>query len=188
MARASDAAVVAIFSAIAAVLLVGSLDHQLPAPAYTEAPTTLRGKVQVPLAETATVAFFASAGYVFRHLPHAAAAGRNRRLSEVVTFSLCASAGVLQYVLFVQPPEGVAINIDVRALGLAAARALPAAAALTFFLGMALVMVQVRAGRGGRGGVAGDGAVQGAVWILSNVALGAAAAVVGMMAVVLYTV
>ncbi|TVU00280.1 hypothetical protein EJB05_54301, partial [Eragrostis curvula] len=53
---------------------------------------------------------------------------------------------------------------------------------------MALVFAQVRAGGGGGGGaVAGDGAVQGAVWILSNVALGAAAAVVGMMAVVLYT-
>jgi hypothetical protein len=103
-------------------------------------------------------------------------------------FLLCVSAGTLELVVFGQAAGGDAEDhggAQARALALAALRALPAAATGTFFSGMSLIIVaHVRAGGegGGTGAVAADGPIQG---ILTKVAAGAAAALVGLMAMAL---
>ncbi|KAJ1253934.1 hypothetical protein BS78_K150900 [Paspalum vaginatum] len=110
-----------------------------------------------------------------RLMSHAAGAG-NRRLSGPVFLVLCVSIGALEYILFVRD-----------AGGLAALRALPAAAAGAFFVGMTtlFVVAHVRAGGGGDA-VAGDGPVQGPVRLLTKVALEVAAALALLMVVALY--
>ena len=70
------------------------------------------------------------------------------------------------------------------ALGLAALGALPFAATATFFLGMMLIIVAhvYIGGEGGGGAVAVDGLIQGLLCLLTKVVAGAAAALVGLMA------
>ncbi|KAK3131871.1 hypothetical protein QOZ80_6AG0512640 [Eleusine coracana subsp. coracana] len=196
MARALDIAFTAICLAIIAVVLV-DFPHQLPdsgtstctatTTTTTQVPTKSTHQLVLPVAAAATLALLAAVSLVFRHLHHAQAG--DRRLSEPVAFTLCASAGILQYVLFVQKPAGFVIDVGARAraLGLAAARALPVAATVSFFLAVALVLVvHVRGGgaRGRGGAVAGDDPV---VQVLSKMAVEAAAVLVGLMAMALYT-
>ncbi|CAN6208335.1 unnamed protein product [Urochloa humidicola] len=124
---------------------------------------------------------YAAVAVVYHSLREAEAAGGggNRRLSDLVGF-VSAAAGLLQLFLFVG---------DVGALGLAAARVLPAASIATFFLGMALmILVHIRAGgEGGGGAVAGEGPVQvqAPVWLVTKTAFAAAAGLVCLMAIAL---
>jgi hypothetical protein len=196
MLRDFDTAFAAMASAATAVVLVEFL-NQLP-DSTTSTTTTTTTTTQIPMttyvhlvlsfAATAMAALFAAVALIFRHLQRHAAAG-NRRLSDLVAFTLFTSAAILEYVIFADPADaGVIINgvgARARALGLVAARMLPASATATFFLGMALVSVRVCAGGGGRGG-AGDGDGH-AVGILSKMALEAAAVLVGLMTAALCT-
>lgn len=131
----------------------------------------------------ATATLFSSVAFMYRHLHRAAAAAAGagtRRLLEVVTFIMCAAVGLLEFFLFVQPAGGVD-------LGMAAVDALPAAATVTFFLGMTLIIVHIRAGgEGGGGAITGNRPVPAPVELLKKVALGAAAALVSQMAMALY--
>nr|CAB3504492.1 unnamed protein product [Digitaria exilis] len=142
----------------------------------------------VPLG--AAGALFTAAAVIYRrHMGHAAvpvtgaaAAIRRLRLSEVVVFIMCVAAGVLDFFFFVRPAGGAKDHgaQAARALGMAAHRALPAASTAAFFWGMMLIIIaHVRAGGEGGGGAiagAGRGANQeGAVRLLTNVAVGAAA-------------
>jgi hypothetical protein len=126
---------------------------------------------------------------IYRRLSHAAVPAADRRMPGVVNFVLCVSAGVLHLSFFVQPAGGADHVARARALGLAALRALPAAATATYFWGMMLIIVaHVRAGGEGGGGAgagAGHGEVQGPVRILTNIALGAAAGLVFLIAMAL---
>jgi hypothetical protein len=168
MARALDAAFPAITLALAAVMFFDSLGKLPDLGTTTTAPAEITAAPQVvlPVAATATAALFAAVGLVFHHIHNAtAAAGRgDRRVSDLVISMLCVSAGTLQYVFFVQPAGVLVINLG-GALVLAAA-------AVTFFIGIATVLAHVRAGGGA---AAGDAPV---VRILSTAAQGAAAALV----------
>lgn len=164
--RALDAAAASMDSAIAAAVQMKYLLQRLSDSAEAPRPHS----AALPLA--AMVALFAAVSLIFHHLRKGAAAG-DQRLSELVTFMLCASVGILEHVLFVQHVAGVVINVGALGLGLAVATA------VTFFLGVALVLVYV-CSRSGGGAVGGeDGPV---VRVLSKSALGAAAAVLGFMA------
>ncbi|KAJ1253936.1 hypothetical protein BS78_K151100 [Paspalum vaginatum] len=114
-------------------------------------------------------------------LPLAAGNGRLWRRFTV----LCTATGALHLFFFVlQPAGGVG---DVRALGLAAARALPVSAVACFFLGMVLIILaHIRAG--GEGGGGAFGVADGQIRFLTRVAFGAAAAVVWLMAMAIYGV
>jgi hypothetical protein len=137
-------------------------------------------------------AFYAAVALIYRHIhqAEAAAGAGNRPLSDRMTFVVLlavAAAGLLEFFLFVQVVP-CAVDDIVGALGLAAFRALPAAALATFFLGMMLIIVaHVRAGgEGGGGGVfVGDGQIQGAVSILTKTAFAAAAGLFFLMVIAL---
>ena len=169
----SSAAAPALCAAFTALELVNLLAPQQGAGATAAAEASaIRGAVRAFLPLAAAAGFFTSVALIYRQLHHAgavAAAGAgNPRLPELVTFTLCASAGFLQFVLFVLEAPGGVDHGAARALGLAALRALPAAATATFFLGILLIVVgHIRAG-----GEGGGGAVAG---VLAKMAVGAAA-------------
>uniref|UniRef100_A0A0A9AIK4 Uncharacterized protein n=1 Tax=Arundo donax TaxID=35708 RepID=A0A0A9AIK4_ARUDO len=196
MAIAAPAAAgFALFVSVLAVQLLPFLGHPRTTTAAQASP--LNGavlQVLLPLAVMETL--FAAVAFHRRrpdHIAFSAAAG-DRRLSELVAFLLCAAAGILEFFLFVQREGGgEAVGAQqARALGLTSARALPAAAAATFFLGMSLIFVHVCAGGvgGGGGAVAGDDdapAPEPVVWVLAEMTVDAAAALVCLMAMALYT-
>ncbi|CAN6178897.1 unnamed protein product [Urochloa humidicola] len=191
MVRAFAAAFTDLFLAIAALELFSFLDPQIgvgtTASAQQAPLLDIAAEVWMPCTSAAAAGFLFVIGtvaFTYHHLSHAGAG--NRRLSGLVMFMLCVSVGTLDYVLFAQAVGGAA---QARALGLAALRALPAASVAAFFWGMMLVFVaHVRAGGEGGGGGNGDGhePVQWRVRVLSKVAVGAAAALVCMMALAFY--
>ncbi|KAJ1258475.1 hypothetical protein BS78_10G078300 [Paspalum vaginatum] len=181
----SAAAAAALGAAISAVNLRG-LQYggggAAAAPAQG-APPLLHGGNRELLLLTTTGVLFTAAGHTYRHVRQAGAG--NRRLPGVLTFTLCASAGALEYLVFVLPPVGDGGGADpgdqaARALGLAARGALPAAATVTFYMGMLLIVVRhIRAGgEGGGGVVAGDEPIRAPVGVLVKMAWAAAAALV----------
>ncbi|CAN6202176.1 unnamed protein product [Urochloa humidicola] len=197
MGNAISAAVPVLCAAMSAIELVHLLDPQ-PGGGTTNAAAAqapaLCSAVRAFLPLAAVGALFTAVAHIYRHV-HDAGAGNRRRLSEVVTFLLCASAGLLDFSLFVAPtaPAGGAADHPAgaaRELGLAALRALPAAAAVTFYLGILLITIRhIRAGgEGGGGDFAGNGpAVEApAVGVLDKMAIGAAAGLVCLMAIALY--
>ncbi|CAD6339919.1 unnamed protein product [Miscanthus lutarioriparius] len=184
--------------AFAALELSTFLDSQCGAVTGTttcaEAPLFhSAAEVLPPLA--AVVVLFVAVALTYRHLSHrhayavpVAGAGNGRRSisgSGLVMFVLCVSAGTLEFIVFGGQAAGG--GADHGALGLAALRALPAAATGTFFIGMMLIIVaHVRpGGEGGGGAVAADGQIQGLLRLLAKVAAGAAAALVVLMAMAL---
>ncbi|XP_062228435.1 uncharacterized protein LOC133926484 isoform X2 [Phragmites australis] len=147
------------------------------------APSNGALQVMLPLATMETI--FTAVAFIYGHQHHAAAAAGNWRLSEFIIFILCPLIGRLEFFLFVQQPVGgVDDAAHARALGMAAVHVLPAAATVTFFLGMALVFVHVCAGGGGA--VAEDGPIQAVLGVLPKMVLGAAAALISLMAMVVY--
>ncbi|PUZ61778.1 hypothetical protein GQ55_4G304600 [Panicum hallii var. hallii] len=180
-ARPLRVAAVALCASTIAVHLSSVLDPSATTAATpVEASPPLDGAVlQVLLPFIVMEALFAAGPFVYRHALHGAGAG-NRRLTELVAFILCVVVGFLEFFLFVQPAGGaVDGGAQARALGLAALRALPASATATFFLGVALVHAHV-------GG--GDGPLpEPAVRFLTEMTLEAAAALIGVMAMVIYT-
>ncbi|CAN6178898.1 unnamed protein product [Urochloa humidicola] len=193
MGNAIPAAAPALCTAVGAVELFCLL---FPQPgAYTTAQAqALRSAVRAFLPLAAAGGLFTSVLLIYRHFRGAAdAAARNRRLSEILAL-LFASAGLLYFFLFVAQAPAGAGGVDpagaaARELGLAALRALPAAAAVTFYLGMLLIIIRhIRAGgEGGGGAVAGNGPVEApAAGLLDKMAIGAAAGLVCLMAIALY--
>ena len=178
MVSAYAASFADLFLAVTALELFSFLDAQ------TGAGTTASARAPLLAGAAAAAAgalFVATVAFMYHHMSRAAVPGAgaaSRRLSGLFISALCASVGTLEYVLYVQEAGGA----DRGALGLAALRALPAAATAAFFLGMMLIVVaHVRAGGEGGGGAgagAGHGAVRGPVRLLTNVALGAAAGLV----------
>ena len=110
--------------------------------------------------------------------------------------TLCMAAGTLHLFLFVLMPVGGVVGdvgTQARALSLAAASVLPAAAVGCFFLGVWLIIIaHIRAGGVGGSGTFGaaDGQIQGrpavTVRFLTKVARGAAAAIFLVMSMSLY--
>lgn len=165
-------------------LCVSTFAVQLPSilnPSAATTPATSAAEasppldvLQILLPVTVMEALFVAVPFVFRR----AAAG-NRRLpesSELVALALFVVVSLLEYLLLAQhagggaPADGGA-KVR-RGLGLVALRVLPASAAATFFLGLALVYAHV-------GQVPEHG-----VRILSEMTLEAAAALIGIMALV----
>lgn len=180
--------------AISAVELVHFLDPQLGAGAAEAAQAPALGSAFrwafLPL--SAAWGFFTTSVALTyrRHLQRAGAAdaGGNRRLSERVPFMLCASAGLLEFFLFVEQIPGGGVvdpSAAARELGRAALGALPYAATATFFLSMLMVIVgHIRAGgEGGGTFVAGNGPIEApAGGVLAKMAIGAATGLVALMA------
>ncbi|WVZ82096.1 hypothetical protein U9M48_029398 [Paspalum notatum var. saurae] len=192
MGNAAAAAAAALGAAISAAGLVNLRDPQwggggaAAAAAQGAPPPPHGGGGRELLLLAATGGLLTGAALTYRHVHHAGAG--NRRLPGTLTFTLCASAGALEFLVFVLP-AGDGGGADPgeqagRALGLAALRALPAAAAVTFYLGMLLIVVgHIRAGgEGGGGVVAGHEPIPAPVGltILTKMALGAAAALLAL--------
>ncbi|KAF8783949.1 hypothetical protein HU200_000124 [Digitaria exilis] len=192
MGNSVSVAVPVLCVAISALELAILLDPQRTPSGTQQAPPPLRGAIWAFLPLPAVGALFASVALVYLHFYRAAAAtaAGHRRLPELVVFMLCASVAFLHFFLFVQEapaPGGVDYGHEAaRELGLAALRALPAAATASFFLGMMLIIVgHIRAGGEGGGGavaVAGHGPIEApVVGILVKVASAMAAALVLLM-------
>jgi hypothetical protein len=190
------AAVVDLCAAFIALDSFPFLDAQLGADPSAQA-ALLDSVVELLLPLAALGALATAAAAIYRYLQHSAAAAAgaagSRRLCRLFAI-LCASVGTLEFFFFVHvQPAGVGGDVgaraQARALGLAAARVLPAAAVATFFLGMALIIVgHIRAGdEGGGGAFAADGHIQGqgAVSFLTKTALAAAAALIWLTALAL---
>lgn len=179
MVSAALAAFSALFAAFTAIELFPFL---LELPSRSDTSTSFDTAVQVLL----TLALFAAVTVI--HLHHAAAAvgaGNNRRrLPELVPFVLFTAAGILEYFLFVLPAGGENCG---GALRRASVNALPASAAVVFFLGITLVIAHIRAGGegGGSGAVAGNRLVPVPVDLLKKIAVGAAAALLVQIAIAL---
>ncbi|KAJ1258476.1 hypothetical protein BS78_10G078400 [Paspalum vaginatum] len=204
-AAASVAAFADVWAAITAVQLLSFLNlHPDAAGTTTTTPAQAAAFVgerdfQSLLTLAAAGALYTAVARVYRHLHEAeaaAAAAAAHRLSGLVTFVLLAAAGLLEFLLLAQRAGGGDVDGDAarRALGRAALSALPAAATATFFWGIMLLFVaHIRAGGEGGGG-GGEGAVagdlqqiqQGPVSLLTEIAIGAAAALVGLMALAFY--
>ncbi|CAL5043989.1 unnamed protein product [Urochloa decumbens] len=175
---ASAAAVPALCFAVGALELANHLDPTQQAgagagaAAAAQAPPPLGDAARAFLPLAAAGGFFASVALLFRHLRRAG----NQRVPGYVAFPLCASAGLL----IVAPAQGGVVDrAAARAVGLAALGAVPAVSAVTFFLGMLLVIVgHIRAGgEGGGGAVARDGPIGApVVRILAKAATAATAA------------
>ncbi|KAK3131872.1 hypothetical protein QOZ80_6AG0512670 [Eleusine coracana subsp. coracana] len=174
MVRTTSAAFAALSSAFIAIALFPFLLEQMQS---TQAATTFGGAVQVFLPLAASLALFAAVSVIHIHLHHAA----EKRVSELVLFVLCTAVGILEFFLLVLPAGGV--NGGGSALG-------GASAAVVFFLGITLVIAHIRAGGEGGGGaveVADGPRVSVPVVLLKKIALGAAIALLGQIAVaVLY--
>ncbi|CAN6198409.1 unnamed protein product [Urochloa humidicola] len=157
----STTAVPALCVAIGARELASHLD------ATQQAPPPLGAAARALLTLAAAGCLFPSAALLPRHLRRRAAAaggaGDRRLPGHVVPFTtLCVSAGLLQFLLFVAPGAGgVADRAAARAVGLAALQAVPAVSTASFFLSMLQIIVgHIRAGgEGGGGAVAADGAI-----------------------------
>jgi len=199
MARAAFTAAFAdLWAAITAIQLYDLLNLQPGAGASATTPSAQAsasvGDFQIFQMLVAAGGLYAAVALIYRHVLQAeaaaaAGAGNRRRLSGGVVVLLIAAVSLLEFFLFVQ--EGASAVVDVvGALGLAAFRAIPAAATATFFWGMMLMLIvvaHVRAGgEGGGGALAGDGQIQGPVRFITNVAFAAAAALVCLMAFALY--
>ncbi|KAG2610174.1 uncharacterized protein LOC120702933 [Panicum virgatum] len=193
------AALADLWAAITAIQLYYSLNLQ-PGPGAgtsvtpsAQAPASV-GDFHIFLTLVAAGGLYAAVALIYRHLHQlqaaaVAGAGNRRRLPDSVVVLLIAAVSLLEFFLFVQ--EGASAVVDVvGALGLAAFRAIPAAATATFFWGMMLMLIvvaHVRAGgEGGGGALAGDGQIQGPVRFITNAAFAAAAALVCLMAFALY--
>ncbi|CAN6208336.1 unnamed protein product [Urochloa humidicola] len=196
-----------LFLAIAALELFSFLDPQTGAgttASAQQAPlldSAAEVEVWLPSAAAAGLLFIAAVASTYHHLSRRRAGACNRRrLSGLIVSALCVSVGTLEHLLFAQA-AGAGGGVDrggaqaqaARALGVAALRTLPAVATAAFYWGiMMLVFVaHIRAGGEGGGGAAaagdGHGPVQaGRVRVLTEVAVGAAAALVCMMALALY--
>jgi hypothetical protein len=184
------AAVVDLCAAFIALDLFPFLDPQLGAdPSAQAALLDSAVELLLPLAALGVLATAVAA--IYHHLQNSAAAAGaagNRRICRLFSI-LCASAGTLEFFFFVKPAGVVGdVGAQARALGLAAARVLPAAVAATFFWGMALIIVaHIRAGgEGGGGAFAADGHNQGAVSCLTKTAFAAAALLIWLTALALY--
>ena len=199
MARAAFTAAFAdLWAAFTAIQLYDLLNLQPGAGASSATTASAQasasvGDFHIFLTLVAAGGLYAAVALIYRHLHQlqaAAVAGAgNRRLPDSVVVLLIAAVSLLEFFLFVQ--EGASAVVDVvGALGLAAFRAIPAAATATFFWGMMLMLIvvaHVRAGgEGGGGALAGDGQIQGPVRFITNVAFAAAAALVCLMAFALY--
>ena len=188
------AALADLWAAITAIQLYDLLNLQPGAGASATTPSAQAsasvGDFHIFLTLVAAGGLYAAVALIYRHLHQAevAAGAGNRRLPDSVVVLLIAAVSLLEFFLFVQ--EGASAVDVVGALGLAAFRALPAAATATFFWGMVLMLIvvaHVRAGgEGGGGALAGDGQIQGPVRFITNVAFAAAAALVCLMAFALY--
>jgi hypothetical protein len=178
----------AVWAAITAIQFYYSLNLHLQPGAGTSTTTTTASTAsianfqQIFLTLVAMGTLYAAAALVYRSVRRAeaggAAGGGDRRPADLVAF-VSAAAGVLEFFLFVD---------NVGAAGLAAARVLPAASIATFFLGIVLmILLHIRAGGEGDGGgaVAGGGAVEVLVWVVTKMAFAAAAGLVALMAIAL---
>ncbi|RLN11960.1 hypothetical protein C2845_PM09G05910 [Panicum miliaceum] len=158
MVSAYAASFADLFLAVTALELFSYLDRQTGAGTTAQAPL-LDGAAVVwlpssPAAAGALTLLVATVAFMYHHLSRAAApvAGASRRrLSGLVIPVLCASAGTLEYALFVQAAGCAGRGAQARALGLAALRALPAAATAAFLLGMMLIVVIAHVRAGGDG-------------------------------------
>ncbi|CAN6178893.1 unnamed protein product [Urochloa humidicola] len=188
-------------------LVVSTIAVQLPSfldPSATATATSAEAEPSPPPLDGAALqillpfvvmeALFAAAPFLYRRHAHRAApaladgagsGGGDRRLAELVAFIACVAVALLEHFLFIRPTGGAAA-VDGsgaqarRALGLAALRALPASAAATFFLGVALVYAHLA---GGNRPVPEPAAVR----ILAEMTFDAAAALMGIMAVAVCT-
>ncbi|CAL5043985.1 unnamed protein product [Urochloa decumbens] len=193
-ARALKIAVSAMIASTIAVQLPSFLDPSATATATSakaeETSPPLDAVLQILLPFAVMEALFAAVPFLYRRAAAAAAAaaadgagaGNNRRrlrLSELVSFISCVAVSLLEHFLFARraggaaAADGGAVQAR-RALGLAALRALPASAAATFFLGVALLYAHLA---GGNRPVPEPAAV----WILTEMTLEAAAALIGIM-------
>jgi hypothetical protein len=166
-------ALLAQFMSFAALQFYSSLDlddELVGAMASAEA-------VRALLPVTAMGALLGAVASIYHQLHRAAAADAGAG-TEVAVGVICAAVGVIEFYTFVIPAAQVDDGARARELGLAAAHTLPSAATTTFFLGLALVFLHVRAGGGA---LAGEGPVQ----ILIKIVLGATAVLVGLMALAL---
>ncbi|XP_062227548.1 uncharacterized protein LOC133925815 [Phragmites australis] len=185
--RTLEIACLALLMSTIAVQVPSFLDQSATTATSAQASPLDGAVLQVLLPLAVMEALFTAVAF---HLPPRAPRRRrgvgNRGLSELVAFILCLAVCLLEFFLFVQPSGGVDGGAQARALGLAAVRALPASATVTFFLGMALIYLHVGTG-GGRAG--GNGPVpEPAVRLLTETTLEAAAALIGMMAMAVYTI
>jgi len=198
MARAAfPAAFADLWAAITAIQLYDLLNLQPGAGASATTPSAQAsasvGDFQIFQMLVAAGGLYAAVALIYRHVHQAeaaaaAGAGNRRRLSGGVVVLLIAAVSLLEFSLFVQ--EGASAVDVVGALGLAAFRALPAAATATFFWGMVLMLIvvaHVRAGgEGGGGALVGDGQIQATVRLATEMAFAAAAALVCLMTMALY--
>ncbi|TVU04262.1 hypothetical protein EJB05_50166, partial [Eragrostis curvula] len=183
----------ALAASIIALHLLSVLDY--PGTTTTTAPAPpalLNGALQVLAPLAAMEGLVAAVAFIYRHMNRADGAGVvNRRIPKLVTTILCASVGLLLFLLFVQPAGGADDDgAQARELiGVLAVRALPATATATFFSGVMLIYVHVgNAAGAGVGADAGAGPVPApAVNLLAKITLGAAVAVVSLMAMALNT-
>ncbi|CAL5037381.1 unnamed protein product [Urochloa decumbens] len=192
-ARALKIAVSAMIASTIAVQLPSFLDPSATATAISAkaaepSPPLDAAVLQILLPFAVMEALFAAVPFLYRRAAAAAAAadgagaGNNRRrlrLSELVSFISCVAVSLLEHFLFTRraggaaAADGGAVQAR-RALGLAALRALPASAAATFFLGVALLYAHLA---GGNRPVPEPAAVR----ILTEMTLEAAAALIGIM-------
>ncbi|TVU12181.1 hypothetical protein EJB05_45813, partial [Eragrostis curvula] len=182
---------IALAVSIIALHLLSFLDHSGTATTPQALPAAHNSALQVFLSLAGMEGLVAAVAFIYGEMHRARAAGAgavNRRISERVTTILCASVSLLFSVLFVQPAGGADDDgAAARALGAVALRALPAAATATFFLGVMMIYAHV-ANRVGAGAGAGAGPVpEPAVNLLAKITLGAAVAVVTLMAMALNT-
>ncbi|TVU01817.1 hypothetical protein EJB05_52719, partial [Eragrostis curvula] len=180
---------VALAVSIIALHLLSFLDHSGTATTPQALPAAHNSALQVFLSLAGMEGLVAAVAFIYGEMHRARAAGAgavNRRISERVTTILCASVSLLFSVLFVQPAGGADDDgAAARALGAVALRALPAAATATFFLGVMLIYAHVsnRVGAGAGAGPVPEPAVN----LLAKITLGAAVAVVSLMAMALNT-
>ncbi|CAL5037379.1 unnamed protein product [Urochloa decumbens] len=192
----ATAAVPALCTAIGALELANHLDATqrtgAGAAAAHQAPPPLGTAARAFLPVAAAGCLCASVAQLHRQLRRRACSAEgaaDRRLPWHVAFAtLCASAGFLQLLLFVAPggPGGVADRAAARAVGLAALGGVPAVSAVSFFLGMLLIIVgHIRAGgEGGGGAVAGEGPIEApVVRILANAATASTAVLLCLTAI-----
>jgi hypothetical protein len=126
--------------------------------------------VRALLPVAAMGAFLAAVAFIYLQLYRAAA--------TAAVGVICGAVGVMEF-LSVQPAaQEVDDGARAREIGTAAAHVLPAATTATFFLGLALVLLHVRAGGGA---LAREGPVQ----ILIKVVAGATVVLVGLMSLAL---
>lgn len=143
------------------------------------------GALQALLALAGMQALFIFAAIIYSHRQNHAAG--NWRVSELTFFILCLQVGFLQLFLFAQQPGEGGADDGAHALAVSAARAIPAVASVTFFLGVSLVYAHV--GNGGGGAIAGNGPVPAPAGVryLANLTFGAALVCLTSIVLALYT-